>query len=291
MSIKKSEKREQTPLSMTWRRLKKNKVSMVGLCVVVFFCLLAIFASVIASYEGVALAQNIPNRLQPPSREHIMGTDGFGRDVFARIVHGTRFSLAIGLGTTLASMIIGGTLGSIAGFYHGWIDSIITRIMDALLCIPSILLALAVVGALGGGMVNLMIALTIAQIPVFTRIVRSTVLTLRDIDYIRAARSCGADDTRIISKHIIPNAMGPIIVQATQQVALMILSAAGLSFLGLGVEVPRPEWGVMLAEARDFIRTRPSLIIFPGVTIVVCALSFNLLGDGLRDALDPRLKD
>lgn len=282
---------EQSMLRETWRRFKKNKASVVGLAIVVIFCLMAIFADVIVDYDTYAIKQNISEQLQKPSTEHIMGTDNFGRDVFARIVHGSRYSLIIGLGTTLISMLVGGTLGAITGFYQGRIDTIIMRLLDAVMSIPEVLLALAIVSALGGGLGNLMIAITVAQIPNFTRVVRSTVITLHDADYIRVARSCGANDAYIIVHHIIPNAIGPILVQATQQIAMMILSAAGLSFLGLGVPAPSPEWGTMLSEGKEFIRTAPYLLVFPGVSIVLCALSFNLLGDGLRDALDPKLKD
>ncbi|MEG2063470.1 MAG: ABC transporter permease, partial [Kiritimatiellia bacterium] len=200
-------------------------------------------------------------------------------------------SLTIGIVTTIISVFFGGVLGALAGFYGGKVDNIISRVMDALICIPATLMALCIIAALGTGLVNIMIAITVSQIPGFTRLIRSVIMTLRDQDYIEAARSCGTSDFRIITKHIIPNALGPIIVQGTMAMADMILTAAGLGFLGMGIAPPAPEWGTMLSEGREFIRTAPYIITFPGVAIVLTALSFNMLGDGLRDALDPRLKD
>lgn len=278
-------------LSEIWRRLRKNKAAMIGLTVILIFVFFAVFADSIASYENVAIKQNIKQRLLPPSKEHIFGTDNYGRDVFARIIHGGRISLTIGIVSTAISVFFGSILGSMAGFYGGKIDNIITRITDAVMCIPAILLALCIASALGNGMVNLMIAISISQIPGFTRVIRSVILTLRDQDYIRAAKSCGTSDVRIIYRHILPNAIGPIIVQATMAISDMILTAAGLSFIGMGIAPPQPEWGTMLAEGKEHIRYAPYLIAFPGISIVLNALSFNLLGDGLRDALDPRLKD
>lgn len=278
-------------LSEIWRRLRKNKAAMIGLTVILIFVFFAVFADSIASYENVAIKQNIKQRLLPPSKEHIFGTDNYGRDVFARIIHGGRISLTIGIVSTAISVFFGSILGSMAGFYGGKIDNIVTRITDAVMCIPAILLALCIASALGNGMVNLMIAISISQIPGFTRVIRSVILTLRDQDYIRAAKSCGTSDVRIIYRHILPNAIGPIIVQATMAISDMILTAAGLSFIGMGIAPPQPEWGTMLAEGKEHIRYAPYLIAFPGISIVLNALSFNLLGDGLRDALDPRLKD
>ena len=273
-----------------WRRLKKNKSAMVGLTILVIFALLAIFADVIVPYEK-AIEQNGAVRLQGPSAEHWFGTDAFGRDTFARILHGSRVSLSIGFATIGISLVIGGFLGAAAGYYGGKIDNLIMRIMDVFMCIPAILLALAIVAALGAGMRNLLIAITIANVPSFVRLIRSVILTVVENDFIEAARSYGAKDMRIIVKYILPNAMGPIIVQATMGIAGMILSAAGLSYMGMGIQPPAPEWGAMLSEARDYMRTSPYLLYFPGFAILISALCFNLLGDGLRDALDPKLKD
>ncbi len=257
------------------------------------------FTLVIFSFIALAIGKYKYNQLIPdqskaftsPNGEYWFGTDNYGRDVFARIIHGGRISLTIGAVCTLVAVFCGGLLGAVAGFYGGWPDTIITRFTDAMMCIPAILMALTVVSVLGPGMVNLMMAITISQVPNFARVIRSVILTLRDQEYIRAARSCGTGDFRIIYRHIIPNALGPVIVQATMTIADMILTAAGLSFIGMGIQPPQPEWGTMLSEAKEQMRYAPYLIAFPGFSIVLCALSFNLLGDGLRDALDPRLKN
>ncbi len=273
-----------------WRALLKNKTAVAAMIFIIILILIAIFADVIADYKTVVIKNNVSQRLQPPSKAHWFGTDGYGRDIFARIVHGTRISLQIGIFTTLMSMAGGIIVGSIAGFYGGKVDSIIMRICDIFMSIPAILMAMAIVAALGQGLFNLMIALTVTSIPTFARIMRSQILTIRESEYVEAARASGSSDAAIIFEHIVPNAVGPLIVQATLGVASGILSAAGLSYVGLGVEPPRPEWGSMLSEARSYMRQYPYLLIFPGVMIVLTALSFNLFGDGLRDAMDPRLK-
>ena len=273
-----------------WRALLKNKTAVAAMIFIIILILVAVFADVIADYKTVVIKNNVSQRLQPPSKAHWFGTDGYGRDIFARIVHGTRISLQIGIFTTLMSMAGGIIVGSIAGFYGGKVDSIIMRICDIFMSIPAILMAMAIVAALGQGLFNLMIALTVTSVPTFARVMRSQILTIRDSEYVEAARASGSSDAAIIFEHIIPNAVGPLIVQATLGVASGILSAAGLSYVGLGVEPPRPEWGSMLSEARSYMRQYPYLLLFPGVMIVLTALSFNLFGDGLRDAMDPRLK-
>lgn len=283
--------KKQSQLKQIWKQFRKNKAAMVGLVIISLLLLIAIFADVIVDYDTVVIAQNSSERMQAPSGAHWFGTDNYGRDIFARVIHGARMSLTIGIVTTIISVFFGGVLGALAGFYGGKVDNIISRVMDALICIPATLMALCIIAALGTGLVNIMIAITVSQIPGFTRLIRSVIMTLRDQDYIEAARSCGTSDFRIITKHIIPNALGPIIVQGTMAMADMILTAAGLGFLGMGIAPPAPEWGTMLSEGREFIRTAPYIITFPGVAIVLTALSFNMLGDGLRDALDPRLKD
>jgi peptide/nickel transport system permease protein len=273
-----------------WKRLNKNKLAMAGLVVFMIFVLAAVFADVIANYDLEAIAQS-RDRLAPPSAEHWFGTDNLGRDVFARIVHGARISLYLGFVTTALSLLFGGIFGAIAGYFGGWIDSIIMRIMDMLLSLPAILLALAIIAALGTSMTNLVIAIVVANIPGFARIVRSAVLTVSDQEYIEASRAIGMGSGRIILSNVIPNSLGPIIVQATMAVAGMIIAAASLSFLGMGIQPPTPEWGAMLAEAKDYMRQYPYLVVFPGLAIVLSALSINLFGDGLRDALDPKLKN
>ena len=282
---------KQSQIGQVWKRLRKNKAAMVGLIIIVLFVGLAVCADFIADYDTVVIAQNIDQRLQPPSAEHWFGTDNYGRDILARVIHGARMSLTIGVVSTLISVCAGAVFGALAGFYGGKVDNVISRVMDALMCIPAILMALCIIAALGPGLLNLMIAITISQVPSFTRLIRSVIMTLRDSDYVEAARSCGTSDARIIYRHIIPNAIGPIIVQATMAMADMILTAVGLSFIGMGIAPPTPEWGTMLSEGREQIRNAPWIITFPGLAIVLAALSFNMLGDGLRDALDPRLKD
>ncbi len=273
-----------------WKRMRKNKLAMIGICVIMVFVIAAVFADVIADYDSVAIAQS-RNRLSPPSSEHWFGTDHVGRDVFARIVHGGRISLTLGIATTAISLIVGGFLGAASGYFGGTVDNLIMRIMDMLMCVPAILLALAIIAALGTTITNLLIAITVASVPGFTRIIRSAILTVVGQEYIEAAKACGMGDMRIIARHIIPNAIGPIIVEATMSVAGMIISAASLSFLGMGIQPPKPEWGAMLADAREHMRNQPYLVLFPGLSISLAALSLNLIGDGLRDALDPRLKN
>ena len=273
-----------------WRRYKKSKIAMLGLVLLIFVLAIEIFADIIVPYEE-AITQDPANRLQGPSGEHWFGTDELGRDVFARVVHGSRYSLWIGVSTSIFSLIIGGLLGAVAGYYGKTIDNVIMRLTDVVMTVPPILLSLAVVAALGANLTNLLIAITVSCIPNMVRMVRSTVLTVIDNDYIEAAKSYGSSDMRVILRYVIPNALGPIIVTTTMNVAAMILSASGLSFLGMGVQPPSPEWGALLSDARQYMFNAPYLLYFPGLFIVIAALSFNLAGDGLRDALDPKLKN
>ena len=282
--------KKNSQLKEVWRRLKKNKPAMAGLAVLCVLVLLASCADLIANYETEVTKANTSIRLQPPGEGHLMGTDHLGRDMFGRIVHGARLSLTIGLITTSLSVLVGGLVGSAVAYWGGLADTLIMRFCDIMSCIPTMLLCLAIVAALGPSLTNLLIAIIFSNIPIYIRFIRSTVLTVVDMDYIEAARACGTGDFRIIRKHILVNVTGPIIVQATQSVAAMILSAAALSFLGMGVQPPTPEWGAMLSDSKEYMRTNPYLMVFPGVAIVLAALSLNLLGDGLRDALDPRLK-
>ena len=280
-----------SPAREIWRRFKKNKAAMLGLGIFSVMVLLAVFADVICDYDTQVIAQDVANRLKATSPDHWFGTDAYGRDIFARVVHGARISIIIGLAATVGSVCISGILGSIAGYYGGRIDNAIMRVLDTFLAIPGELLAMAIVASLGPSMTNLLIAVTIARIPPFTRVIRSSILTVIDQDYIESAIASGARDSYIIVKHILPNAMGPIIIQATMGVGRMILTAAGMSFIGMGVQPPLPEWGSMLAEGRDFMRYSPYITLFPGLAIILTSLALNLLGDGLRDALDPKLKN
>lgn len=273
-----------------WRRFLKNKTAVFGLIVFSLIMLVVILADVIVSYD-TALTQNIMDRLQGPGAAHWFGTDNFGRDIFARIVHGSRNSLLVGIGAVAIGITVGGLLGSVAGFYGGKIDSVIGRIMDTIMSIPLMLLVLSLVTALGNSLINVLLAMMIANIPQYVRIVRAAILSVVGQDYIEAARACGTSNLKIIIKHVIPNAIGPIIVQATMAVGTMILNAAGISFLGMGIQPPTPEWGAMLNEGKQFMTMYPYIVVFPGIAIGLTALALNLMGDGLRDALDPKLKD
>lgn len=273
-----------------FRMLSKNRMAMLGLAILMVLVLLAIFADVIADYDTIVIKQNLSERLMPPNGKHWLGTDEFGRDIFARLIHGARVSLKVGLLAISISILVGGFLGAISGYYGGIIDNTIMRIMDIFLAVPSILLAIAIVSALGPSIMNLMISISVSYIPTFARIVRASVLSVRDQEFIEAARAIGASNLRIILRHIIPNSLAPVIVQGTLGVAGAILSIAGLSFIGLGIQPPAPEWGSMLSGGRQYLRYAWWVTTFPGVAIVITILSLNLLGDGLRDALDPKLK-
>lgn len=258
MKEKRNRKSKKTnQMKEIWRRFRKSKTAMLGLCLLIFVLSIAIFADVITPYEN-AISQSA-DRLDSPSAAHIFGTDELGRDLFARIVHGSRYSLLIGVSTSVLALVIGGLLGAIAAYYGGWVDNIIMRLTDVVMTVPPILLSLAVVAALGGSLRNLLIAITISCVPSMLRLVRSVVLGVVDEDYIEAARSYGASDMRIILKYVIPNALGPIIVTTTMNVANMILSAAGLSFLSLGVQPPAPEWGALLSDAKTYMFTAPAV--------------------------------
>lgn len=287
--MKRSRKKSQ--LASVWGRLRKNKMAIAGLIILSLIVLTALLADVFFDYETMAVQQSAAMRLKPPSSEHWLGTDEVGRDILARIVYGARISLPVAAATILFAAIIGGMLGAIAGYGGKRVDDIIMRVMDVFLAIPSTLLAIAIVAALGPSIVNMMLAITISNIPPFARIVRSSVITIRNEEYIEAARAIGGSDGRIVFRHIIPNAMAPLIVQATMCVAGSILSIASLSFLGLGIQPPTPEWGSMLSNGRQFIRSAWWVCTFPGIAIMLSILSLNLLGDGLRDALDPKLKN
>lgn len=289
-AVKKAAPKKRSQMQEVWRRLKKNRMAMLGLVIVCILVLIAIFADVLFDYNDVVIKQNTAIRLQGPSAAHWLGTDEFGRDILARLVHGSRISLMVGIVAVSIALTVGGTLGALAGFYGGKIDMIIMRFMDILLAVPSLLLSITIVSALGPSIINLMIAISISSIPGYARIVRSSVMTVRDNEFVEAARSIGANNWEIILKHIIPNCMAPIIVQVSLKVASAILSTSGLSFLGLGVKAPTPEWGSMLSGGRAYLRNAWHLTFFPGVMIMITILSLNLLGDGLRDALDPKLK-
>lgn len=275
--------------SSVFRRLKKNRLAMLGLCFIIFMALLAIFAPLIAPYGYET--QDLYNIFSKPSAEHWFGTDSLGRDIFSRILYGGRYSLRIGIEAVALACSVGVVIGAVAGFYGGTLDMVLMRFLDILQSIPGLLMSIAVAATLGSGFGNCIIALSISTIPGYARMMRATIMNLREMEYVDAARSANASDLRIISKYMLPNALAPTIVQATMGVAQAILVAAMLSFIGLGVQPPDPEWGAMLSEGRNYLRDYPHLVMFPGLAIMLSVLSLNMLGDGLRDALDPRLKN
>lgn len=281
--------KKQSQVKEIWRRYKKSKGAVIGLIMLSAILLILIFADLIAPYD-MATKQQLAIKLSSPSAAHWLGTDQFGRDVFARIIHGGRTSLIIALLSTISSCILGSALGAIAGYYGGIVDSVIMRALDIFMSIPDILFTMAVVFALGANFTNLLIALTLAYFTNYVRLVRSQVLNLSEQDYIEAARAGGSGGFRIIMSHILPNAMGVIIVNTTLNIAKVILYESTLSFLGLGMPPPAPEWGLMLSDAREFMRNSSYLMFYPALAIVLSACSVNLIGDGLRDALDPHLK-
>src|SRR5699024_10773029 len=257
--------------------------------IVLFFILLAIFGPLIAK-EGIN-EQVMADRLQPPSAEHWLGTDDFGRDILSRIIHGAKISLWVGFFSVIGSVIIGSVLGIVAGYYGRWVDTVISRIFDIMLAFPSILLAIAIVAVLGPSLQNALIAIAIINVPNFGRLIRSKVLSIKEDEYITAAKAIGMRDLRILFSHILPNSMAPVIVQGTLAIATAILEAAALGFLGLGAQAPMPEWGKMLADSKNYLQSAPWTMIFPGIAIMLTVLGFNLMGDGLRDAMDPRMKN
>lgn len=273
---------------LTLVRLKRNKMAMFGLFVLIVLIIVAVFADKISPF--LYSQQNLRMALKTPNSTYLLGTDEFGRDVLSRLIYGARISLQVGLVAVSISLGIGGILGAFAGYYGGRIDNILMRIMDIQLAIPQTLLAIAIAATLGPGLFNLMIAVGISSVPRFARLLRGSVLSVREMEYVESARAMGASDVHIILRHVLPNCMAPLIVQATLSVAGAILSCAGLSFIGLGIQPPYPEWGGMLSSARDYVRGSAYLCFFPGLAIMITIIALNLLGDGLRDALDPKMK-
>ncbi|CAH2715637.1 Glutathione transport system permease protein GsiD [Neobacillus rhizosphaerae] len=277
-----------SPWKENWQSFYTNKLAVIGLGIVIFFIIIAIIAPWIApySYKDVVLV----DRMQAPSSKHWFGTDDFGRDIFSRVLYGARISLWVGFFSVLGSVVVGTFLGIVAGYYGRWVDTIISRIFDIMLAFPSILLAIAVVSVLGPSLQNALIAIAVINIPNFGRLIRSKVLSVKQEEYIMAARAVGMKDARILLRHILPNSVSPVIVQATLAIATAIIEAAALGFLGLGAQPPMPEWGKMLADSRNYITQAPWTLFFPGMAIMLTVLGFNLMGDGLRDVLDPKMK-
>ncbi|MDR0841560.1 MAG: ABC transporter permease [Christensenellaceae bacterium] len=282
--------KKRSALGAIWRQLRKNKGAIIGLVLVLFLIIMALISPLIFDYKADITAQNLQERLQSPSAAHWFGTDDMGRDVFARVMYGTRYSLAVGVVAVLIALAVGVTLGAAAGYVGGVFENIIMRVCDIFSSLPSVLLAIAVVSAMGKSTVNLMIAVGIASMAPFVRITRAAVLTVRGEEYVESARAIGMQEGKIVLTHILPNCVSQIIVQATLRVGQAIIAAAQLSFLGLGVPAPAPEWGSMLSAGRSYIRDYSYLTLYPGLAIMLAVLSLNLIGDGLRDALDPKLK-
>jgi len=288
--------RERSLFQQSWSQFKHNRTAMIGLAILILLMLVVITTIVLdiaydnQIYKNYVIKQDLSNKLAPPSAAHIFGCDEFGRDLLFRILWGTKYSLLIGISAVLCSLIIGGPLGAIAGFYGGKIDNIIMRIMDVFLACPFILLAMAIVTALGTSIPNLLIALGISGLANYARVTRAAVMSVKDKEFIEAARAVGANDFTIITKYILPNAMAPILVQSSLGTGSSILSVAGLSYIGLGVQPPTPEWGSILTAAKVYMRDAWHVSVIPGIFLVITVVAFNLFGDGLRDALDPKLK-
>lgn len=291
--------KQRTPTQEAIRRIFKHRSAQVGMVLLGIMIFTAIFAEWIAPYDPIKINRDSKRRDTPcihllgcpaDKPQHLMGVDGTSRDLFSRVVFGSRLSLQVGISTITIAILVGGLLGAVAGFLGGWLDNLIMRSMDVLMAFPSILLAIAIVSVLGPGLINALIAVAIVQIPVYARLVRASVLAVKELDYVSASRSLGASNLQLLFTRVMPNALTPLVVQGTLGIATAILSAAALSFLGLGAEFPTPEWGLMMGEERASVFTAPHLMFFPGLAIMITVLAFNLLGDGLRDALDPRLR-
>lgn len=273
-----------------WRRFCKNKMAVAALIILSLIVVAACTADIFWDYEQDACALNISQKLQKPSAEHILGTDELGRDILCRLVYGARVSLEVGVGAATFALVIGAIFGAIGGYYGGWIDSLIMRITDVLLAIPGLLLGIAIVSAFKPTVFYMALAFGLSYVSKFTRIIRSAILSIRDQEYVEAARAIGAKDHTIIIRHILLNCMAPILVQYALCIGTRILSVSTLSFIGLGIQAPTPDWGSMLASARPYIRTHTYLVLGPGLALLLTISSFNIIGDGIRDALDPRLK-
>ena len=274
--------------SGVWQHFVRNKGAVIGMVILAVIVFSAVFADMISPYHPYK--QNLSEALQYPSAQHWFGTDEFGRDIFSRILHGGRISLMVGF-VSVAMACVGGSLfGAFSGYVGGWLDTLIMRMMDVLLAIPSILLNLSIIVALGSSVFNMMLAVAISNLPRYCRIMRASVLQLKTLEYVEAARLAGGNSIYIVSRHIILNSLAPIIVQASLNVGSAIIACAGLSFIGVGIKAPAPEWGAMLANGRDLLRRYSYTTVFPGLAIILTVLSLNMMGDGLRDAFDPKLR-
>ena len=285
----KTKTKKKSEFARIMRQLSKNKLAMLGLIIFIIEVVLAILAPYIAPYKYDAM--DMTQMFALPSAQHFFGCDDMGRDIFSRILYGAKYSISIGILAILLATVIGMFIGAVAGYFGGWVDKLIMRLLDVIQAIPGMLMMIVISAVLGPGYINTIIAMAFGSIPGMARMLRAQMLKERGNEYIEASTSINCSTPRIIISHLIPNCMSPIIVQATMGVAQTITLAAGLSFIGLGIQPPIPEWGAMLSSARQFIRMYPHLVIFPGLAIAVTVLALNLLGDGLRDALDPKLKN
>ena len=272
------------------RRFFRNKAALLGLIYMVVLLFAAVFADKLFDYDTIVIRNNISERLIPPCAAHWFGTDDLGRDIFARVVHGARLSLTISFSAVALALVVGGIIGLFAAYYGGFVDELLMRLTDIFIAVPTTLMCIILVAALGSSSLNLILALGLASMPTFARVVRSAVLTVRDEEYITSARALGARDNEIVTKHVLPNCMGPILVQTTLRIASAIYNTSALSFLGLGIAQPAPEWGGMLSAGRNYIRTASYISLIPGIAIMLTVLALNLMGDGIRDAIDPKLK-
>lgn len=282
-------KRKKSKLYDVWRQLKKNRLAVVALIVLILLILVAVFAPLIAPYPYEK--QNSKLSFAPPSHEHLLGNDKLGRDILSRLIYGSRQSLSMGVIAVAIAAVIGITIGSIAGYFGKWVDNLFMRLLDIYQAMPMFLLCVALAAVMGPSLRNAIIALGIGSVPGYARMMRASILTVREKEYVEAAKAIDASNLNIILKYIMPNAIGPLIVQITMGVGGCIMAGAALSFIGLGVQPPIPEWGAMISDARNYLREYPRLALYPGICVMISVLSCNLLGDGLRDALDPRLKN
>lgn len=278
--------KKKSRFQIVWKRLKKNKMAMVGLYIIIIMLILAAVAPCIAPYDYDK--QDYQAIMKGPSSEHVLGTDEFGRDILSRLLYGAKYSFEFGILAVFVGAAIGLILGSIAGFFGGWTDNIIMRFLDIYQSVPMMVMAIALTSSLGAGMKSAVIAIGISTMPIYARLIRGSLLEIRGMEYIEAATAINASKLRILLRHMIPNAISPVIVTLTMSVGLNVLAGASLSFIGLGAQQPLPEWGAMLSEGRSYMRDYPRLVILPGALIMTLVLSFNMFGDGLRDALDPR---
>lgn len=286
----KTQRKARSQAAEVWHQFRRNKGAMIGSLIVLIIVFIALFADLFLDYDTQVVGQNVVDRLQWPSARHWFGTDELGRDIFFRVLYGARFSCSVGLVAVSIGLIIGVTLGAVAGYFGGAVEELIMRSTDILSAVPNMLMAIVIVSVLGTSIWNLMLAVGITSVPQFVRITRAAVLTVRNQEYVEASKAIGLTNRKIIFTHILPNCLSPIIVQATLRVGSAIISASSLSFLGLGVPAPSPEWGSLLSGGRKYIRDYSYMTLFPGLAIMITVLALNMMGDGLRDALDPKLK-